>query len=114
MNNGLTDALDDEGSDEPRDAHNRDLDNDCEVRAFAEAFNYGTLAVLSPREILSVVLYQVKATKSVPLDTHLEYLEIGAPRPACPHSPAPPLAPGPPAGALCLEGGGGPEPLSCS
>ena len=64
--------------DEPRDAHcwQFNLDNDSEVRTFAEAFNYGTLAVLSPREILSVALYQVKATKNVPLDTHLEYLEI--------------------------------------
>ena len=92
MNNGFIDslALDDDASDdpvalegspladEPRDAQNRqfNLDNDSEVCAFAEEFNYGTLEVLSPREVLSVALYQVKATKSVPLDTHLEYLEI--------------------------------------
>ena len=81
MNKGFIDLLDGDDSpaagdpDEPRDAHcwQFDLDNDSEVRAFAEAFNYSTLAVLSPREILSVALYQVKATKNVPLDTHLEY-----------------------------------------
>ena len=53
-----------------------DLDNDEQLCAFGAKFNYGTLAVLSPREILSIALYQVKTRKNVPLETHLEYLEI--------------------------------------
>ena len=64
MNKGFIDLLDGDDSpaagdpDEPRDAHcwQFDLDNDTEVCAFAEAFNYDTLTVLSPRELLSVAL----------------------------------------------------------
>ena len=53
-----------------------DLDNDEQLCAFGAKFNYGTLPVLSPREILSIALYQVKTRKNIPLETHLEYLEI--------------------------------------
>jgi hypothetical protein len=52
------------------------LDEEDELIAAGNMFQYGILPVLSECEIISIALYQIKTRCNVALDTHLEYLQV--------------------------------------